>query len=99
MVESGIMVVRAERRPRRLGDARREASLGTWSCEPSGGRGGSAERAARRGWERGGAGRGGAGEGGRGAREGRSGDRGGRARGRGAGRGEGAHGGGAGGGE
>src|SRR5207247_763189 len=26
----GIMVVRAERRPRRLGDARREASLGSW---------------------------------------------------------------------
>src|SRR5439155_2539467 len=51
--ESVNAVVRAERRPRRLGDARREASLGTWSCEPSGGRGGSAERAARRVWERG----------------------------------------------
>src|SRR5439155_15532843 len=53
MVESGIMVVRAERRPRRLGDARREASLGSWSCEPSGGRGGSATRAARRVWDHG----------------------------------------------
>src|SRR5207247_533180 len=28
--EAGIRVVRAERRPRRLGDARREASLGSW---------------------------------------------------------------------
>src|SRR5213592_371242 len=44
-------VVRAERRPRRLGDARRAASLerGSW-YEPSGGRGGSATRAARRVW-------------------------------------------------
>ena len=30
------VVVRAERRPRRLGDARREASLGPGSCEPQG---------------------------------------------------------------
>jgi len=30
------VVVRAERRPRRLGDARREASLWSWSCEPQG---------------------------------------------------------------
>src|SRR2546427_11047348 len=42
------VVVRAERRRWGLGDARREASLWTWSCEPSGGRGGSAKRAARR---------------------------------------------------
>jgi len=41
------MVVGAERRPRRLGDARREARLESWSWEPSGGRGGSATRAAR----------------------------------------------------
>src|SRR5213595_292102 len=49
----GIMVVGAERRPRRLGDARREASLESWSWEPSGGRGGSATRAARRVWNHG----------------------------------------------
>src|SRR2546427_1215874 len=42
------VVVRAERRRWGLGDARREASLWTWSCEPSGGGGGSATRAARR---------------------------------------------------
>src|SRR5213080_2593908 len=47
------MVVGAERRPRRLGDARREASLESWSWEPSGGRGGSATRAARRVWNHG----------------------------------------------
>src|SRR5207247_3766203 len=58
--ESGNVVVRAERRPRRLGGARREASLGTWSCEAGGGRGGSAGRAAGpgRGRERGGRGAG-----------------------------------------
>src|SRR5213592_2706474 len=49
----GIMVVGAERRPRRLGDARREASLESWSWEPRGGRGGSATRAARRVWNHG----------------------------------------------